>query len=101
MHLQCRSIPDPLTGIASRILMLTIILILTVHKLVITGVGFSRDAAGNYTTIAKVCGRIQVNERGDETRSRSQVEILDLDRNVVNIDSTTGQAKRIRVELPN
>ena len=63
-----------------------------------TWFGFARDAEGNYTAIAKVRGRIQVNEQGDETSSRSEVQISDLNGNVLTTDSTTGRAKRIRVE---
>jgi len=63
-----------------------------------TWIGFARDAEGNFTATVKVRGRIQVNERGDETSSRSQVEVLDRGGNLIRTDNPTGQAKRIRVE---
>ena len=66
-----------------------------------TWFGFSRDAEGNYTAMTKVRGRLQLNGGGDEISSRSQVEVMDRNGNVLRTDSPTGQAKRIRVELPN
>jgi hypothetical protein len=66
-----------------------------------TWIGFARDADGEYTRLVKARATIQVNDRGDEYTSRGLNEVYDLDGNVFTRDSTTGQAKRIRVERAN
>src|SRR5262249_22277616 len=42
-----------------------------------TSVGFALDPEGNYTRTVKARSRIQVDERGDETSIRTQVEVFD------------------------
>src|SRR5262249_57508007 len=56
-----------------------------------TTMGIGRDPEGNYTTMVKGRSRVQVNERGDELSSRTQIEVYDRSGNVVVTDSTAGQ----------
>jgi hypothetical protein len=64
-----------------------------------TWIGLRFDANGNFVGTAKLRGRIQVNEQGDESTGQTQSESFDRDGNLVATATSTGQAKRIVVEL--